>query len=105
MQRRSFLKSVMALAIGTTLPSIVPADIPSFSVDVVKLVQPTIFNVLDFGAVSDRDCTESFQRAIGAACAHGDRGIVKVPAGIYQFQNSVFSSTGSRLCGQRSSAS
>ena len=102
MQRRSFLKSVLALAIGTTLPSIVPADVPSFSVETAKLAYPAVFNVLDFGAVCDQDCTESFQRAIAAAGALGGEAYVKIPAGIYHFQNSVFSSSGSRLCGQKS---
>jgi len=102
MQRRSFLKSVLALAIGTTLPTIVSADVPSFSVETVKLVYPAVFNVLDFGAVSGQDCTESFQRAISAAIPLGGEAYVMVPAGTYYFQNSVFSSTGSRLCGQKS---
>jgi polygalacturonase len=93
MQRRSFLKSLVALAVSTTLPDQLTSTVePSFSIETAKLAYAKFLNVLDFGAIGDgiSDDSDAFRRAIDKAKNYSEEKVyITVHKGTYYFNNTV----------------
>src|SRR6266536_3090549 len=85
MSRRLFLKRAIAGAVALALGGLALAVTSSASAAVVQL------NVRDFGAAGNGTAndTAAIDRAITAANANAEGGVVRFPAGTYRSPNSI----------------